>query len=105
MEMTKELRDTIVTELYQRCAKGEISCNQRETLIRKTNSMFTVNESVQTSKPETIVSNNQKEISSKEKYNLFKESVYKKYANKKITLEQREILLEKAKNEFMEISE
>lgn len=102
MEMTKEKRDKIITTLYERCSKGEISCEQRETLIRKTNSMFVVSES--TERPETTV-NNTKELSPKEKYNAVKSAVYTKHSNGEITLEQREELLEKARDRFCTISE
>lgn len=104
MEMTKEKRDLIITTLYERCSNGEISCTQREKLIQKVNSMFVVKESTELPNDQ-INTTNTKEYSPTEKYSMFKESVYKKYNNKEITLEQREELLEKARDKFFTISE
>lgn len=102
MEMTKEKRDLIITNLYDRCAKGEISRNQREKLIQKTNSMFTATESaVET---ESVNTTEMEKNSPKEKYEMFKESVYKKFSNGEITIETREILLEKARDTFFTLS-
>ena len=44
MEMTKDLRDKIVTILYEKCANGEISLGQREMLIRKANKELMITE-------------------------------------------------------------
>lgn len=109
MKMTKEVRDTLVTTLYEKCANGEISRDQRELLIQKANSMFVAEASVQTEETpveETpVVEEAREELSPKEKYNIFKESVYEKYTEGKITLEQREELLEKAREKFLSITE
>ena len=100
MKMTKEKRDLIKDTLYERCSNGEISCAQREKLIQKMNSMFVVSESTnQTTNTE------EREFSPVEKYNMFKESVYEKYNKKQITLEQREELLERARDRFFTVSE
>lgn len=96
MLMTKEKRDTIVSALYERCSNGEISIDQREKLIQKTNSMFIVNET----ETHNVKESAQVELSPKEKYNMFKESVYKKYADGEINAEAREMLLEKARDRF-----
>ena len=101
MRMTKEKRDIIVNSLYDRFSKGEISREQREKLIQKTNSMFVATESVDQHDEST----EQAELTPMEMYNIFKESVYEKYANKEITIEMRESLLEKARDKFLPISE
>ena len=111
MTMTKEKRDALVTVLYEKCANGEISREQRELLIQKANSMFVateapiVKESTENEPTVEAVVEESKELSPKEKYNLFKESVYEKYTTGKITIDQREELLEKAREKFLNITE
>ena len=113
MAMTKEKRDTIVSTLYEKCANGEISLNQRELLIQKANNLLIAescinNESSFTESTETVIENaeNEKtELSPKEKYNIFKESVYAKCIKGEITIEAREELLEKAREKFFPITE
>jgi hypothetical protein len=102
MEMTKEKRDTIIDTLYERCSNGEISISQREALIQKTNSLFITTESsnLSTESEEDTLIETKTYISPKEKYHMFKESVYKKYSSGEITLEAREELLEKARDKF-----
>jgi hypothetical protein len=104
MEMTKESRDTIITSLYEKYGKGEISATQREQLIQKVNSKFytemtavTTEKAKSDDKPEKKT----KELSSKEKYDLFKTTVYDKCKNGEITEEFREELLEKAREKFL----
>ena len=104
MEMTKELREKFIDVLYERCANGEISRDQRELLIEKVNSMFVATES-ETTTVDTDNVTESREFSSKEKYNMFRESVYAKCANGDITVEQREALLEKARDSFLQIEE
>ena len=114
MNMTKETRKTLVDELYNRCANGEISLEQRECLILKVNSMYMESVMDNNNTPETseVVIDTveepvkeSKQISPNEKYTMFKNAVYKKYSTGEITLEAREELLEKARNEFFTISE
>ena len=104
MEMTKKNRDLIITTLYEKCSEGEISVSQREKLIQKVNSMLVVSESAKKNDNYVNITNDT-ELSSLEKYKMFKESVYTKYSNGDITLEQREELLEKARDRFYEITE
>ena len=131
MTMSKENRDTIISSLYERCSNGEISVSQREALIQKTNSMFfatefskqntsnednVVEESVENNIEETTVEESVDEeiidssivesnLSPKEKYNLFKESVYERYSKGDIGITVREELLEKARDKFFTFSE
>lgn len=98
--MTKETRKTIVDALYDRYANGEISLEQRELLIRKANSMYTVTESVDNTDEETNAVAEERPLDPTQKYNMFKESVYQKYKNGDITLEMREELLQKARDKF-----
>ena len=112
--MTKETRKTLVSELYNRCANGEISLNQREQLILKINSMYTVTESTNTTETvethvdvqesvqetETPVEKQPEKLTPTQKYKMFKESVYQKCANGDITVEMREELLAKAREAF-----
>ena len=114
MNMTKETRKTLVDALYNRCANGEISLEQRERLILKINSMYTESAMNNDTDPETteviadVVEESveePKQISPNEKYTMFKNLVYKKCSTGEITLEAREELLEKARNEFFTVSE
>lgn len=105
MEMTRTKRDAIITSLYERCSKGEISVAQRESLIQKTNSMFIATESTKEPVVDTVNEEKQLEISPMDKYDLFKESVYQKCAKGEITLENREELLAKARDKFFTIPE
>lgn len=105
MEMTKEKRDMIITSLYEKYGKGEISVNQREQLIQKMNDKFyveMVNIATENAKADEEIDNEEKSIESplKEKFEMFKEAVDAKYENGEITEEFRDQLLEKAKDKF-----
>lgn len=126
MKMTKELRDEIVTELYERCASGEISVEEREYIIQEATNDFISGVDIDTpelqvekcedetpseksddakSEDKTSEENPSKELSQKEKYELFKDAVYKKCKDGEITEEFREELLEKAREKFLPDSE
>jgi hypothetical protein len=108
--MTKEDRNTLVNALYNRCANGEISVNQREQLILKINSMYTATESINDTNVEDTIQesteNTQelvqetRNLTPTQKYKMFKESVYQKCSNGEITVEMREELLAKAREAF-----
>ena len=111
MEMTREIRDNLITSLYDRYGKGEISINQRELLIQKINDKFytesvaIMNENTNTeNEPEVEPAIEPEETSNEtptnEKFDLFKESVDKKFEAGEITEELREQLLEKARAKF-----
>lgn len=104
MKMTKEMRDNLVTVLYERCSKGEISVEQRELLIQKANSAFVAESTEKTVEEETPVVETQ-ELTAKEKYDRIKTMVYEKCTNGEITVDQREELLEKARDRFLTITE
>ena len=123
MEMTKEKRDIIITSLYEKYGKGEISANQRELLIQKVNDKFYTEmvsiemeaakakeeskeeetASEETPKEETKDDSKKesKELSPKEKMEKFTEVVNKQCEDGKITEEFRDQLLEKAKEKFL----
>ena len=107
MKMTKEMRDNIITVLYEKCANGEISIDQRELLIQKANSAL-ITEDVETETDlETEATNivESTELSPKEKYDAFKTLVYEKCAEGELTEDEREDLLVKAVDRFLTISE
>ena len=96
MSLTKFERDRLVDEFYNRCSNGEISINQRELLITKVNSEMDISSFMEsTSKP----SMNMEER--KEKLDTIKDRLYSDWKNGKITLEQREELLLRAKNTIL----
>ena len=110
MEMTKEIRDTLVTTLYERCSIGEISRNQRELILQKINSLFVATEAKKNcDEGECDKSDKsdkaEKKLSPKEKYKIFKDEVYKRCANKEFDEDTREALLEKAREEFLKESD
>jgi hypothetical protein len=117
MKMTKEIRDTIVTALYDRYGKGEISIGQREQLIQKINDKFyeeSVTVMIEKSKEEDTpveedAPTKTEEVSeepveetecSNEKFDKFKKAVEEKCKNGEITEDVRDQLLEKAKEAF-----
>lgn len=96
MSLTKVERDRLVDEFYNRCANGEISINQRELLITKVNSEMDISSFMEsTSKPSMSMNDR------KEKLDTIKDRLYSDWKNGKITLEQRESLLLKAKNTIL----
>lgn len=96
MSLTKVERDRLVDEFYNRCANGEISINQRELLITKVNSEIDISSFMEsTSEP----SMNMEER--KEKLDAIKDRLYSDWKSGKITLEQREELLLRAKNTIL----
>lgn len=100
--MTKENRKTIIDALYNRCANGEISLEQRELLIRKVNSLHDITEScdIENVSEEMNIDTDDELISSSQKYEMFKDAVYRKCKNGDITLDMREKLLQKARDKF-----
>lgn len=110
MEMTKEKRDTIITSLYDRYGKGEISATQREQLIQKVNDTFyTEMVSITTEKAKSEQEEDKAKKAkdskdcdkpSKEKFELFKKTVDERCEKGEITEEFRDQLLEKAKEKF-----
>lgn len=95
MNMSKDNRDRIIASLYERCQNGEISVNQRELLIKKLNSSFTPTETQFTeSKHESLAIK-------RDKFNAISDRLYQDCARGIITLEQREILLERAREEYL----
>lgn len=96
--MTKQEKAKYVKVLYERCALGEISINQREALIRKMNDSFVVKES----------SCNSLKIprgyTPSQVYSLYKESVYKKFTDGLITESTREELLLDARNKLASLA-
>lgn len=111
MKMTKEMHDKIVTNLYERYGNGEISYKQREILIQKANSRLITesfnNEEIHIDNNEDIIKPELENtnLTPKEKYNMFKESVYNKHIKGEITLEVREELLERAREKFFTYTE
>lgn len=96
MSLTKVERDRLVDEFYNRCANGEISINQRELLITKVNSEMDISSFMEsTSEPSMNMEDR------KEKLDAIKDRLYSDWKNGKITLEQREELLLRAKNTIL----
>ena len=96
MSLTKVERDRLVDEFYNRCANGEISINQRELLITKVNSEMDISSFMEsTSKPSMNMEDR------KEKLDTIKDRLYSDWKSGKITLEQREELLLRAKNTIL----
>lgn len=104
MEMTKEKRDMIITSLYDKYGKGEISVTQREQLIQKMNDKFyTEMAAITTEKAKSEDDESDKaakELSPKEKFELFKTTVEERCEKGEITEDFRDQLLEKAKEKF-----
>ena len=96
MSLTKFERDRLVDEFYNRCSNGEISINQRELLITKVNSEMDISSFMEsTSKPSMNMEDR------KEKLDTIKDRLYSDWKSGKITLEQREELLLRAKNTIL----
>lgn len=95
MSLTKVERDRLVDEFYNRCYNGEISVNQRELLISRLNSEFDI--SSFTESTETSMSMNDR----KEKFDAIRNRLYTDWKSGKITLEQREELILKAKDKIL----
>ena len=96
MSLTKFERDRLVDEFYNRCSNGEISINQRELLITKVNSEMDISSFMEsTSKPSMNMEDR------KEKLDTIKDRLYSDWKSGKITLEQREDLLLRAKNTIL----
>jgi hypothetical protein len=104
MEMTKEKRDLLITSLYDKYGKGEISANQRELLIQKINDKFyteavaIMTEKAKSDKKEC--DEKSEEPCTNKKYDKLKKSIEKKFEDGEITEEVRDKLLEKAKEKF-----
>lgn len=96
MSLTKVERDRLVDEFYNRCANGEISINQRELLITKVNSEMDISSFMEsTSNPFMSMEDR------KEKLDAIKDRLYSDWKSGKITLEQREELLLRAKDTIL----
>lgn len=96
MSLTKIERDRLVDEFYNRCSNGEISINQRELLITKVNSEMDISSFMEsTSKPFMSMEDR------KEKFDAIKDRLYSDWKSGKITLEQREELLLRAKDTIL----
>ena len=96
MSLTKFERDRLVDEFYNRYANGEISINQRELLITKVNSEMDISSFMEsTSKPFMSMEDR------KEKLDAIKDRLYSDWKSGKITLEQREELLLRAKDTIL----
>jgi hypothetical protein len=112
MEMNKETRDTIITSLYDKYGKGEISATQREQLIQKINDKFytemtaimtekaKVKEAEETETEDAEKPDKECDKKSNDKFDKFKEEVDKRCENGETTEDFRDQLLEKAKEKF-----
>ena len=118
--MTKDTRDNLITALYDKYGKGEISVTQREQLIQKINDKFYTEavsimaEKAKEEKTEEPVVEEPKSEEpvaeepateeptpcSTEKFDTFKKAVEEKCKKGEITEEIRDQLLEKAKEVF-----
>lgn len=117
--MTKDTRDNLITTLYDKYGKGEISVTQREQLIQKINDKFYTEavsimaEKAKEEKVEEPVAEEPVEEPateepaaeestpcSTEKFDKFKKAVEEKCKKGEITEEIRDQLLEKAKEAF-----
>ena len=108
MNMTKEQRDEFISVLYDKCSKGEISRDQREKLIQKVNSMFVVpNDTHTTPEVDACVPHEHTcdDMTPKQKYEMFKALVYKKWHQNEIDTCTREELLVKARELFCPTAE
>ena len=82
--------------IYEACANGEITLDEREELLHDLNREYMVKESEE---PTTNCAN------SKERFEAVRKAIYEKCSNGEITLDEREILLEKAKELLLEKSD
>ena len=106
--MTNEQRDALVEVFYEKCANGEISRAQRELLIQKANSQFIATEAcvkAEAADDDKCDKKSDKKLTPKEKYDKVKEALYEKHSKKEITEEQREALLEMARDKFLDDDE
>lgn len=96
MSLTKVERDRLVDEFYNRCFSGEISINQRELLITKVNSEIDISSFMESTKEPSMSMKERKE-----KFDDIKNRLYTDWKNGKITFEQREELILKAKDKLL----
>ena len=96
MSLTKVERDRLVDEFYNRCSNGEISINQRELLITKVNSEIDISSFMESTKEPSMSMKERKE-----KFDDIKNRLYTDWKNGKITFEQREELVLKAKDKLL----
>ena len=96
MSLTKVERDRLVDEFYNRCSNGEISINQRELLITKINSEIDISSFMESTKEPSMSMKERKE-----KFDDIKNRLYTDWKNGKITFEQREELVLKAKDKLL----
>jgi hypothetical protein len=93
--MTKEEKNSIASIIYERYSVGEISLDEREDLLKELNNKYI--------KENTLVEDFEIDEDVLDKLNMFKESVYDKYARGEITLETREKLITRANEEFADM--
>ena len=93
--MTKEEKNSLASIIYERYSVGEISLDERENLIKELNNKYI--------KENTLVEDFEIDEDVLDKLNMFKESVYDKYARGEITLETREKLITRANEEFADM--
>ena len=91
--MNIETKDKLISEVYRRYTNGEITLEQREELIGRVNDKY-----IKENTFDITISINNNLL---DKLDIFKEQVYEKYANGEITLEQREELIKKFKDEYI----
>lgn len=106
MKLNKDQRNKMISVLYERCSNGEISVKQRELLIGKLNNSVYMESGI----PEQCVDKKADDssvlksagLSSTEKYGKIKKVLYERCNNGEITVEQREELLLRAKNDIFQ---
>lgn len=93
----------IKNALYKRCSAGEISVNQREALLQKVNEKYYEDyllEKAYEVEDDTPVKRSYGEDASYV-YESVRNEVYKRWANGEINLEEREELLNRARDEIL----
>ena len=106
MIRTIEDRDRVINALYNKCKEGEISVNQREALIQRARTEYMlesskVEETVEEVPTEEVVEEagkEKKKMSPKTKFNKLKKEIYQRCKDGEITEDQREELIEKARD-------
>ena len=106
MKLNKDQRNKMISVLYERCSNGEISVKQRELLIGKLNNSVYMESGI----PEQCVDKKADDVSvlksaglsATEKYGKIKKVLYERCNNGEITVEQREELLLRAKNDIFQ---
>ena len=103
--MNKVTREKVKRELYNRCQMGEISINQRETLLQKLSEKNYENYLFEKALEEIDRPLKPKKRTYKENpkvlFERAKSEIYTRHAKGEISLTQREDLIAKARKEFM----